>query len=256
MDVAPLRVRLRVEIHASGAERHVLRHQIRRAVDGIGEPPGAGGSRHQPRRPRVVGVIDPQITLPEQQSLRVAVGFHRLVEVQMVPAQIRIDPHGELDTVHPVQHQRVGGYLHHHMGAPGVGHLPQQLLQLEGLRRGALRGEHLAADHVLDGADQPHLRPGLLLQNTLDEIGGGGLAAGAGHAHHGQLLGGMVKAVGSHHRQRPPGVRHPDEGRAVLRHLFAQDAHRALFPRHGDIFVTVCRHTGDGDEQIAALHVP
>ena len=52
-----------------------------------------------------------------------------------------------------IQHQRVGGYLHHHMGAARVGHLPQQPLQLKGLRRRALGVDYLGSDHVLNRAD-------------------------------------------------------------------------------------------------------
>ena len=256
MDVAPLRVGLRVKVHASGVQRHVFGHQIGLGVHGVGEPAGAGGVLHQPRRPPVVGVVDAHVALAHQQRLGVAVFLHGLVKVQMILTEVGEDAHGEPDAVHPIQHQCVGGYLHHHMGAARVGHLPQQPLQLEGLRRGALRVERPVADHILDGADQPHLGPGLLLQNALDEVGAGGLAAGAGDADHGQLPGGMVKAVAAHHRQRPAGVGHLHEGDVPLRYLFAQHAGGALLPRHGDKSVAVRRRAGYGDEQVARLHQP
>ena len=140
------------------------------------------------------------------------------------------------------------------MAAPGVGHLPEQLLQLVGLRRGALGVQHPVADHVLDRADQAHPCSGLLLQDALDEVGGGGLAAGACHADHGQLVGGVVEAVRADDRQGPAAVRHLDIGRAVLRRGLAHHAGRALLPRHGDILMSVRFRTGDGDEQVACLH--
>ena len=174
----------------------------------------------------------------------------------MVPAQVGVNAHREGYAVHPVQHQCVGGHLHHHMGAARVGHLPQQLLQLEGLRRGALGVQHPVADHILYRADQAHLGPGLLFQNALDEVGAGGLAAGTGDADHGHLPCGVIKAIAAHHCQRPAAVRHPDEGRAVLRRALAQHAGSALLPRHGNIFMSVRLRAGDGDEQIARFHQP
>ena len=169
----------------------------------------------------------------------------------MILTEVGEDAHGEADTVDPIQHQRVGGDLHDHMGAARVGHLPQQLLQLEGLRCGALGVEHLAADHVLNGADKAHLGSGLLLQNTLDEVGGGGLAAGAGNADHGQLPGGVVEPVAGDDRQRPAGILHDYIGNSGIRCMLADNAGRAPFPRHGDIFMAVRLRAGDGHEQAA-----
>ena len=169
----------------------------------------------------------------------------------MILTEIGEDAHGEADAVHPIQCQRVGGHLHHHVGAAGIGHLAEQAVQLEGLRRGALGMQHLIADHVLDGAHQPHLGPGLLLQNALDEIGGGGLAAGAGDTDHGHLFGGMVEPVARHQGQRLAGACHLHVGDIPLRYMLAHHAGRALFRRHGDEAVAVHRLAADGDEHIA-----
>ena len=253
LHMGPLRVRLSIERHAAGAELYGLGLQIRVGVDGVGEFPGAFGILQQPGMPRVIGIIHADVAAVKQNSLGVAIFLHGAVEIQMILTEIGKNTHGKADAVDPVQHQRVGGYLHDGVGAAGVGHPAQQLLQLEGLRRGALRVEHLAADHVLDGADETHLGAGLLLQNALDEIGGGGLAAGAGNADHSHLPGGVVKPVAGDDRQRPAGVLHQHIGDAAVRRLLADHAGGALFLHHGDILVAVGGRAGDGDEQ-AALH--
>ena len=201
--------------------------------------------------PRIVGVVDGHVAAVEQDRLGVAVRLHGVVEVQMILAQVGKDADGEPDAVYPVQRQGVGRDLHHHMGAARVGHLAEQPVQLEGFRRGALGVQHLIADHVLDGAHQPHLGPGLLLQNALDEVGGGGLAAGAGDAHHGHFPGGMIEPVAAHQGQRPAGTGHLYIGDISLRHTLAYHAGRALFRRHGDKPVAVHRLAADGHEHVA-----
>ena len=203
--------------------------------------------------PAVVGVVHRHVALAEQQRLGVAVVFHGLVEVQMVLGEIGEHAHRKGNAVHPVQRQRVGGYLHHHVGAARVRHLPEQALQFKGLRRGALGGDHLVADHVLNGADKTHLGPGLLLQNALDEIGGRGLAVGAGDAHHGHLPGRVVKPIGADDAQRPPGVFHHHAGDFPLHLALADGAHRALFRRHGHELVAVHGEAGHRHEQISRL---
>ena len=143
--MGPVGVGLGVEIHAAGVELNGLGLQVGVAVDGIGEQAGALGVGQQPLAPRVVGVVHADIAAIKQNGLGIAVGLHGAVEVQMVLTEIGEDAHGEAHTVDAVQHQRVGGDLHDHVGAAGVGHLAEQPLQLEGLRRGALRGERLLA---------------------------------------------------------------------------------------------------------------
>ena len=207
----------------------------------------------QPLAPRVVGVVHADVAAIEQDGLGVAVGLHGAVEVQMVLTEIGEDAHGEAHAVDPVQHQRVGGDLHDHVGAAGVGHLAEQPLQLEGLRRGALRGERLPADHVLDGADEAHLGAGLLLENALDEVGGGGLAAGAGNADHGHLPGGVIEPAAGDDRQRAAGILHNHIGNLTFRCTLAYNAHGPLVPGHGDKSVTVRLRASDGHEQAAGL---
>ena len=80
----------------------------------------------------------------------------------MVLGEIGKHAHTVMDAVHPVQRQGMRGNLHHHMGAACIPHLRKEPLDLERLRRGALRGDDLPADHVLIGSDQSHFGPSRL----------------------------------------------------------------------------------------------
>ena len=113
--------------------------------------------------------------------------------------------------------------------------------------------DHLAADHVLDGADQADLRPGLLLEDALDEVGRGRLAARAGHADHRQLARGVAVPVRADHGQRAARGRDHGVGQAALDLMLADSADRALLLRHGDISVPVGLHTGDRHKEVAGL---
>ena len=85
------------------------------------------------------------------------------MEIQMILRQIGEHAHIVVHAVDPVQIQRVRRRLHHHMGAPGVRHFPEQLLDLKGFRRGTVRWKRRVADHILVGADKTHLGPCRLL---------------------------------------------------------------------------------------------
>ena len=227
----------------------LLRPQVRRGPLRVGEGP-AGGVRQQPGRPGVVGVDHAHAAVLEQDRLGVAVGLHGLVEIQVVLGQVREDAHGVGNPVHPVQHQGVGGDLHHHMGAARLPHLGQQGLQVPGLRRGPLRGDHGIADHVLVRADEAHLGPQHLLQHRLQEIRGGGLAVGAGDADHGHVLRRVAVEVGPQHRQGPAGVRHLDVGEVPLRRRLAHHRGGAALRRLANEGVAVRRKAPHGHEQV------
>ena len=255
-DGRPPVFRHRVEGDVVRRQGDVLRPQVRVRALRVEVPP-AGGVPQQPLRPGVVGVADAHLAVLEQDGLGVAVGLHGLVEVQVVLGEIGEDAHGEADAVHPLQKQGVGGGLHHHVGAAGGAHPGEQLLELQGLRRGALRGDRLAADHVLVGADEAHLGPRLLLQDGLQQIGGGGLAVGAGDGHHGHVVRRMAVPVGGHHRQGLAGVRHLDIGDGgILRRPLAH--HRRGARRRGpaDIGVTVGGKAGHGHEHVPGRRGP
>ena len=145
----------------------------------------AGGGFEDFLRSRVVAVEYADVAAPEQNRLGLPVFLHGLVEIQVILGQIGEYAHLEVNARHPVQHQRMGGNLHHHMGAARLLHLIKQLLQLEGLRGGALGFDDLVADHILNGTDEAHLGAQGLLQHGFQQIGTGSLAIGAGDAHKG-----------------------------------------------------------------------
>ena len=233
-------------------ETDVLRPQIRLCLLGVGEL-AAGGMGHEPGGPGVVGIIDAGVAPAEQLRLRVAVVFHGLVEIQVVLGQIGEHAHGVVDAVDPVQRQGMGGDLHNNVGAAGIPHAGKQALELEGLRRGALGGHHLAADHVLVGADEAHLGACRLLQNGLEQIGGGGLAVGAGDTHHGHGVGGVAIEVGAQHGQGPAAVFRAHPGNALFRSALTQHRRRAGRDGLGDEVVSVHGKAGHGHEQVSGL---
>ena len=240
--------------HMVGLQNDLLRPQVCVSVLGV-EEFLAGGLLQQPPGPGIVGVADAGAAGAEQDRLGVTVGLHGLMEIQMVLGQIREDAHRVRNAVDPVQRQGVGGDLHHHMAAAGVTHPREQLLHLKGLRGGALRGDHLIPDHILIRADQTNFRAQSLLQNRLQQIGGGGLAVGARHRDHGHLLRGMAEEVGAHHRQAPAGIRHLHIGDLPLRQLLTQDGRRAGGHRFFDIGMTVRGEAGHGHKQVAGLRL-
>ena len=211
----------------------------------------AGSIFHQPPSPGVVGVHHAGVAVSEQDGLGVAVSLHSLVEIQVVLGQVRKDAHGVMDTVHPVQVQGMGGCLHHHMGTAPIPHLGQKPLQFKRFRSSPLRGKGLLPDHVLVGTDQAHLGPQSLLQDGLEQIGGGGLAVGSGDGHHGHGIGGMAIKVSAHHRQGMAGIRHPDIGNLPLWRFFAQHRCRAGLHSLADECMAVHGEAGHGYEQVA-----
>jgi len=255
LDGHPLHCRHGVKGDAIGREHDVLRPQVRRRLFAVG-PHLAGRILQQPGRPGIVGIHHAGAAVLEQNGLSVAVILHGLMEIQVILGQVGEDAHVVVHAVDPVQIQRVGGGLHHHMGAAPVRHFPEQLLDLEGLRGGALRGDDLLADHILVGADKAHLGPFGLLQNGLQQIGGGGLAAGAGNGDHGHFLRRMAEPVGADHRQGPAGIRRLDISAVRRRKLLAQHRRRALFQGCSNILVAVGGKAGHGHEQVAGLGGP
>ena len=120
---------------------------------------GVGASR------LVIQIQNRRAALPEEAAFGLLVRLHGLVKVQMVLGEVRKRPHGEGDAVHPVEAQRVGGDLHHHMGAAAVRHPAEPALDLPAFRGGALGGADLVAHPVFVGADKPCLRPQCLFDH-------------------------------------------------------------------------------------------
>ena len=135
----------------------------------------------QPRRPRIVAVDGGSAALAEQTRLGVAVGFHCTMVVKMVLREIGEHAEREVDRAGTPLHERVGGDLHHHMGAARVRHFAQQTLERQRVGRGALGRQNGVADHVLIGPDQTDLCAQAALKELLEKIRCGRLAVAARH---------------------------------------------------------------------------
>ena len=61
-----------------------------------------------------------------------------------------------------MQAERMGGDFHHRVRQARVAHVREQRLQIRSLRRGMGGAEHLVADIVSIGADEPAGMPGSL----------------------------------------------------------------------------------------------
>lgn len=78
------------------------------------------------------------------------------------------------------------------------------------------------ADHVLVGADEPHLGPQHALQHRLEQIGGGRLAVGPGDGQRRQAIGRAAEPVGGDRRQRRPRIRDHDPWSRFFRRMLAE----------------------------------
>ena len=159
--------------------------------------------------------------------------------------------------IHPPQIQGVGRDLQKDVGdAPGA-HLPEEPLQVQGFR-GGHRGRPGGLAHaVIDGAHHPHPAAGGG-QDGLQEIGGAGLAVGAGDAHQGQLPAGVVVKGGAEVGQGQAGLRHPDHRDPGRRGqlLFGDDHPGALVETGGQIEVAVGAAAFQGHEEPAGGDLP
>jgi len=220
---------------------------------GFGGVPGGGdggdrdlGPGGQLAAPLVVGVdhADAGEAGGEQARLDLEVLVHAGVEVQVVLGQV-----GEHHDVvggagDPAQGQRVARDLHRGRRHPAPHHLGQQRLQVGGLGRGELTRRDGPGHPGLHPAQEPGHMAGPA-QAGLQQVGGAGLAAGAGHADERQAAGRVPvdpgrdlaqpgARVGDHedrqpavpgqalavrvgeHRHRPGGGRVVTEARAVM----------------------------------------
>ena len=108
-------------------------------------------------RPLVVQIHYSVAAHAHELCLGLGIAAHISVKIQVVLCQVREHARVKADARHAVQHQRVGRDLHDDVGAARISHLTQQLLQLVGLGRRALRGQELVAYHVAVGADEADL---------------------------------------------------------------------------------------------------
>src|SRR5690606_12451050 len=115
-----------------------------------------------------------------QLRLGLEVALHPGVELHVLRAEVGEDGDVVDAAVDPARHQGVAGDLHGDRVRAAFAHDGEQRLEVGGLGRGAFGLDALVADAHLDGADEPGAADGP--QTALDEVGGGGLAGGAGDA--------------------------------------------------------------------------
>ena len=160
----------------------------------------------------------------------------------------------------PAQGQRVAGHLHRGGGHPALRHDREQRLQVGRLRGGQRAGQPFGPDPELDPADQAGQVPGRA-QPGLDQVGGRGLAAGAGDAdepqpgrrvavHPAGDLAQPAARVGEHEDRHAAGRR---PGPAVR---VGQDRDRAGGHRVRAEGRPVHARAGQRDVQVTGFHRP
>ena len=155
-----------------------------------------------------------------------------LIGPDVIRLNIGKNPDLKGESRRPVQHQPLGGNLHHGTVAARVQHFPEILLYQQRFRRGVCGGDDMISDDGLDGADQPHLIAGIF-QDGLHHVGGGGFSLGSGDADHLQLIS----------RIAVPGCRDDCHGITAVLHLnhghIPGYLHRILTHNH---FCSLGRH--------------
>ena len=164
---------------------------------------------------------------------------------------IREDADGEADARDALQHQRMGGHLHHNVGAARVQHLAEELVQLIALRRCTLRRELLRADHIAVGSDQADLCPCLRLQQMLDQIGRRCFAVGPRDADHRHLPCRIAEQIARGERERIARILDQYVRDFNFRRVLAQNGDCALLNGGGDEPMSVADRTDDRSKEIA-----
>ena len=174
------------------------------------------------------------------------------MKVQVVPAEIGESGYSIRQAADAVKCQCVGGYLHHRVGAPGIGHLPQQTLHLPGFGGGAAGGEDRVPDAAAVGAHEtgPDAQG---LEHACRQPGHGGFSVGAGDADEVQLPVRVAEEVSGHPGQGLPGVGDNDVGQALHR-MGGYGAGCAPLPGQSRIVVAVGGGAVDGHKRLTGLY--
>ncbi len=165
----------------------------------IGEVVGVGHGERSRRQagcveeapaPGVIRVDDPERSplRHEQRRLGREVLLDRSMEIEVVLAEVGEDDDGEVHAVHPVLDHGVGADLHGHRVEPLPGQLGQVGLKFGGRRRGSHAGK--GPDH--------RGQPAGGLEDRAEEVGGGRLAVGSGHADDRHAPGRVAIQSGGH----------------------------------------------------------
>ena len=130
--------------------------RVRAGIEGD----GVGEARGEPSAPLAGDVDDRAVGRREERGLRLEVGLHRPVEVEVVLGEVREDEDGEAGAVEPALRLGLGGRLEDARPVAGVEHLAEQPLQVDRLGGVEAGRARLAADPALDVREQARLPSG------------------------------------------------------------------------------------------------
>ncbi len=232
-------VRRRVEAEGGGGS----------ALGELGGHGGPGGIVHVAYRPAA---------LAEEGGFAGAVLLQVgvLAGADVVRGQVQEHSGVEGEAVQALELHGLGGCLQHHIGAPGVGHLPQGPVEGDGLGGGVgAVGQLFPPDVRPQGADHAGLVPGGG-QDVPDHVGGGGLALCAGDGDEGQIVPGAAVELGGQQGQGGPGIVHGGAGDALGQGRGAHHGGGAPIQGLGDVGAAVGAVAGQGGEQGAGGRLP
>ena len=195
---------LRVGLHGQGAD-----------VRTGGKAEGAGGGVWRELGGhtgpgRVIPVAHGPAALAEQRGLAgpVFVKAGVLAGADVVRGEVEEQPGGKGEAKEAAQLHGLGGRLQHHIGAPGVRHLPQDAVEGDGFGGGVGGVAQLLPAYVRpQGSDHAGFVPGGG-EDVPGHVGGGGLALGAGDGDEGKAVGGTAVKFRRQQGQGGPGVVH------------------------------------------------
>ncbi len=191
----------------------------------------------------------------EQADLGGEIGLDARVIVEMVARQIGESADGNTHAVEPALVEAVRRGFQRQMSDALARQLIEGAMQFDRVRRGERAVGFPARRHHADGAEAgggvAEVRP-----NLPGEGGDRGLAAGAGDGGDGSRL--AREEGGGAERQRAARILDLDEGNIVgkpVRPLLGGDRQRARRCRCAGKMGAVGLGTGNGDEQVARLHL-
>ena len=234
-----------------------LRGGIGSARDANRPGTGLAGGLQKGRRPRVVQVHHRACVgseeVAEQEGLRLQVGVHGLVKIQVLRGEIRHRAHLETAALDPSQGEAVGGHLQRGSRDTAGAHGAQGALEIEALRRRVHRPLPVVRVPDLHGADDSHGDSGRL-EDRLDEEGGAGLAVGAGYADQPEFV--RRVSVETPRDRRQGASRIGNRGHRSSPRLetlgcrFHQKCRGSQIQSLGQVFVAVVVLPAQGDEEI------
>ena len=145
--------------------------------------------------------------------------------------------------------------LHDGLGGTIGKRAREELIEFERFRRGMRRGDDLARQVILHGADQSVLARGGL-QNGLQDKRGRRFAVGARDAGDAKALGRMLVEIGAEAGQRAASVRHHGPGNTLARQLFSRigdDCDGTGLDGRVNVAVAVCAAAAHGDKHPAGF---